>query len=103
MGHFNQLVLLHKRVTRVIYQDTFDAHTGPIFADLKLLGLDQITCSKSRNSCTYTKAVSSTNIFIIIFHWLTKFIAIIPGVLNPIIFRYVGQISDSFSSGKPKS
>ena len=46
MGHFNQLVLLHKRVTRVIYQDTFDAHTGPIFADLKLLGLDQITCSK---------------------------------------------------------
>ena len=41
-SNLNRLVLLQKRVIRIINKDTFDAHTDPIFRDLKLLRLDQI-------------------------------------------------------------
>ena len=53
--NLNRLVLLQKRVIRIIFKNTFDAHTDPIFRDLKLLKLDQYTCSRQGNSCTYTK------------------------------------------------
>ena len=41
-SNLNRLVILQKRVIRIINKDTFDAHTDPIFRDLKLLRLDQI-------------------------------------------------------------
>ena len=41
-SNLNRLVLLQKRVIRIINKDAFDAHSGPIFRDLKLLRLDQI-------------------------------------------------------------
>ena len=39
-SNLNRLVILQKRVIRIINKDTFDAHTDPIFRDLKLLRVD---------------------------------------------------------------
>ena len=41
-SNLNRLILLQKRVIRIINKDAFDAHTDPIFRDLKLQRLDQI-------------------------------------------------------------
>ena len=40
--NLNRIVLLQKRVIRVVNKDKFDAHTEPIFNELKILTVEKI-------------------------------------------------------------
>ena len=41
-SNLNRIALLQKRVVRIINKEKFDAHTDPIFKELKILKLDDI-------------------------------------------------------------
>ena len=94
-SNLSRIFLLQKKVIRIISKSAFDAHTEPIFKQLKILKLSDIYRSQIGKLCFLLRKAFFLMHSVRCFCWLIKFIIII--FETPTLFTcfHVEQISNS--------
>ena len=95
-SNLKRVVTLQKRAIRIISKSKFDAHTDPLFKELKMLKLDSIIRFHICKLMFFTDMACYQKVLIICFLLIMKFIAII--LSRDLVFLYptVGQILANF-------